>query len=114
MAIVGNLTFGTAEIKVSPDMLLSAASEVQSKTNNMRQSFEAMRTHIQKTKGYWRGEAGDHHRNLYEKQQSEIDSIISLLSERVRELEQMASNYATGEQKATSTAQQLATNVIEF
>jgi len=114
MAVTGSLSYGGFEIKVSPDRLLEAARDVLNKTNTMNQSFNSIKSAMQKTRGYWRGEAGDHHRKLYSDQQSDINEIIRNLKERVSELEQIAANYSSGESKAASTAQQLATNVIEI
>ena len=60
MAIVG-----AVELLVTPDVLNQKAVEVEKNINNMRQRFDAMKTLVEKSKGYWLGEAGDMHRQNY-------------------------------------------------
>ena len=114
MSISGNLSYGTAEIQVEPDQLLNAANQVQSKVKMMQQSFETINTYISKTNGYWKGEAGDFHREMYAKQQTRTIEAINTLQKRVEELQQLAANYTGAEQQASSLAGQLPDNVIQF
>ena len=48
MAIVG-----AVELLVTPDVLNQKAVEVEKNINNMRQRFDAMKTLVEKSKGYW-------------------------------------------------------------
>lgn len=114
MAVSGVLSYGAAEIQVEPDQLLNAANEVQARVRDMQQSFNTIKTYISKTNGYWKGEAGNFHREMYTKQQSKTEEIIRKLQERVSELQQMAANYSSAEAQAQSTAGQLPDNVIDF
>lgn len=109
----GILSFGSATIKVSPDVLVSKASEVENKIGKMRQLFSNIKTSMERTTSYWEGEAGDLHRKQYLDRQDEIDKMLKNLQERVSELNQLAANYTSAESKNLSAASSLATNVIQ-
>ena len=46
MAITGSLSFGSAEIQVEPDRLISAANAVLSRTETMSRGFESIKTYM--------------------------------------------------------------------
>lgn len=112
MAVSGNLSYGSVTLVVKPENLNTQASEVSNQISTLNGLFESMKTNVNKTAGYWIGDGGDAHRRLYQEQQSKIEEIISTLSERVSELNQMASNYISGENQAVSEASELPTDVI--
>lgn len=112
MAVSGNLSYGSVTLVVQPENLTTQASDVSNKISTLKGLFDSMKTNVNKTAGYWIGDGGDAHRRLYQEQQSKIEEIISTLSERVSELNQMATNYTSNEQTATGEAAQLPTDVI--
>ncbi len=109
----GSLTFGSATIKVSPDILIAKADEVESGISRMRQLFSNVKSSIDRTASYWEGEAGDLHRRAYLKRQAEVEEMLKKLRQRVNELEQLAASYTDAERANTSAANALATNVIQ-
>lgn len=112
MAITGNLSYGSATIVVTPENLTAQAGDVSNKISTLKGLFDSMKSNVEKTAGYWIGDGGDAHRKLYESQQSKIEEVLSLLTERVSELNQMASNYLSNEDNTTGISTALPTNVI--
>ncbi len=107
MAIVG-----AVELLVTPDVLNQKAIEVEKNVNNMRQRFDAMRTLVDKSKGYWAGEAGDMHRQNYTEQQDNIEQILNRLSEHPVDLRNIAQTYSATELKVESIIQSLPGDVL--
>ena len=60
MAIIGQV-----ELLVTPEVLNQKAGEVEKLVANMRTRFENMKTLVDKSSGYWIGEAGEMHRKNY-------------------------------------------------
>ncbi|MCI8865553.1 MAG: hypothetical protein HFG60_09765, partial [Lachnospiraceae bacterium] len=67
MAIQGGI-----ELLVTPERLNQKAGEVEKHVANMRQRFAAMNVLVQKSKGYWIGDAGNMHRQNYSEQHHRV------------------------------------------
>ena len=104
MAIVG-----AVELLVTPDVLNQKAVEVEKNINNMRQRFDAMKTLVEKSKGYWLGEAGDMHRQNYTEQQDSIDEVLFNYP---IDLRNIAQTYSATELKVESIIQSLPGDVL--
>ena len=98
-------TIGT--LQVTPEEMLAAASQLSSYLRTMQDCFSNMRNTMRGTVGYWVGEAGDAHRQLYEEQVAKTEEIIRRYQEHVTDLNAMAGVYSDAEQTAKATVDQL-------
>lgn len=92
MAISGNV-----EILVTPEELSHQADEVEKRVENMKQRFDNLKRLVEKSKGYWIGDAGDMHRQNYVNQETNIDQVLRRLNEHPRDLRAIAQTYMTTE-----------------
>lgn len=103
---------GSVELLVTPEQLNVKAGEVEKYVANMRICFENMKTLVEKSSGYWVGEAGDRHRRNYDEQKDNIDIIVRRLSEHPKDLRAIAQRYTEVELKAQEIAVDLPGNVL--
>ena len=95
------------KLKVSPEEMAAAASELSGYVNRMRDCFQSMRRTMQSSSAYWVGEAGNAHRQMYEEQVEKTEDIIARYTEHVRDLNAMAGVYAEAESSAEAKADEL-------
>ncbi len=107
MAIIGQV-----ELLVTPEVLNQKAGEVEKLVANMRTRFENMKTLVDKSSGYWIGEAGELHRKNYADQKDNIDTILRRLSEHPGDLRTIAQTYTTVELKTQEIAANLPGDVL--
>lgn len=107
MAIIGSV-----ELLVTPEQLNVKAGEVEKLVANMRTRFENMKTLVEKSSGYWVGEAGDLHRQNYANQKDNIDNILRRLAEHPGDLRTIAQTYTTVELKTQEIAANLPGDVL--
>lgn len=103
---------GAVEILVTPEVLNQKAVEVEKNVSNMRTRFETMKTLVEKSKGYWIGEAGDMHRQNYAEQQENIEQILKRLSEHPADLRSIAQTYSDTELRIEDVIQSLPGDVL--
>lgn len=94
-------------LSVSPEELLSASGQLSGYIQTLQESFNDMKQTMSSTVGYWVGEAGDAHRQLYEEQVANTAEIIDRYREHVVDLNSMAGVYSDAEQSASNVAEQL-------
>lgn len=99
-------------IRVSPDALVTQADEVSRLARNMKERFDAIGDLIDKTAGYWIGEAGDLHRSMYNEQRDNITLMLGRLSEHPENLVAIARNYESGESRNVQAASVLPSDVL--
>lgn len=80
---------------VSKEEMQAAASELSGYVSQMESSFELMQRTMERTSGYWTGDAGDAHRQLYLDQIENTRQIIARYQEHVQDLNAMAGVYET-------------------
>lgn len=107
MAIIGQV-----ELLVTPEVLNQKAGEVEKYVANMRNRFENMKTLVDKSSGYWIGEAGELHRQNYTNQKDNIDTILRRLAEHPGDLRTIAQTYTTVELKTQEIASNLPGDVL--
>lgn len=90
---------GAVELLVTPEVLNQQAVEVEKRVANMKTHFENMKRLVEKSKGYWVGEAGDMHRQNYTEQETNIDQVLRRLNEHPSDLRAIAQMYTTTELK---------------
>lgn len=104
---------GSVELLVTPEILNQKAGEVEKNVANMRRRFENMKTLVEKSKGYWIGEAGDQHRQNYSDQAESIDTVLRRLGEHPGDLRTIAQTYTATELKIEDIiVQELPGNVL--
>lgn len=94
-------------IKVTPEEMISAASELSGYVSTMNECFQQMKNTMQQSESYWVGEAGEAHRKLYQDQVAKTEEIIARYTEHVRDLNTMAGVYTEAEQQAAAVADEL-------
>lgn len=99
-------------LAVNPDSLRQKASETEQRIGEMKTAFEALEQAVDRTAGYWLGEAGDAHRAYFAEKRPEFKEILNRLSEQVRDLNQMADVYDTAERQSVEMAADLPSDVI--
>lgn len=107
-----NFSMIGAVLKVNPQVMYAKSYEVGKILSEMRRNFESMQTLVRNSERYWQGQAGDLHRNTYDKHQKQAEYIFRRLQEHVDELKQMGQNYEQAEQAAISAVENLSSDVI--
>ena len=99
-------------LKVTPEVLVSKSEEVTKRINQMSLHFDQLFQLIEKTKGYWVGEAGDKHRTLYKDMTDDIDEMLSRLKEHPVDLVTIAQQYSDVELKIEQEIASLPGDII--
>lgn len=94
-------------LKVSPEELAAAASELSAYVSNMNECFSQMQKTMTQSVSYWVGEAGDAHRQLYEEQVEQTREIIARYTEHVRDLHEMTGIYTEAESTVLNRVEEL-------
>lgn len=105
-------TLGTAQIKVTPDVLLAKSGQVKSKIDLMKKSMMELETCMQNTSSYWQGEAGDMYRSKYREFKDNTDEMTNRLLEHVRDLNTMAGVYEEAEKDIQTAIESLPSDII--
>lgn len=99
-------------VRVESEKLEQAAGEINDRISKLNAAFEGMTEAMNRTQGYWIGEAGDAHRRVFLEQQPRREEVIARLSEQVSDLMQMAGVYVSAEKENVQLAQSLLGDVI--
>lgn len=99
-------------VRVSTERLAQASGEINKKVSDLRKAFEEMTDAVNRTNGYWVGEAGEAHRAVYRQMQPHQERILNRLSEQVSDLAQIAGIWETAEQEVTEMDLTLPDDVI--
>ena len=94
-------------LKVTPEELISRAAEVKSLGEKMKGDFAELEQLVEKTRGYWIGEAGELHRQRYTEQKDDIQRMLNRLMEHPDDLLLISGNYSQAESTNVETAQAL-------
>lgn len=94
---------GSVELLVTPEVLHKKATEVENHVKAMKTRFDNMKMLVDKSNGYWIGEAGDMHRKNYTDQMENIDQILRRLGEHPGDLRTIAQTYSDTELKIEET-----------
>lgn len=99
-------------LTVTPERLQEKAVTVQKRIRQMKQDFTDLENCVNRTRGYWIGEAGDAHREFYTSKKEDIRAAFARLDEDVSDLQSMAAVYARTEQAAAALAEDLPSDAI--
>lgn len=99
-------------IRVTPEMLVSASADVSKSAERMQSAFSEMTSVVQRTTGYWSGDAAELHRALFEDQVPKMEEIIARFIGQADRLKQIAGNYSGAVQAAKTIVEDLPSDVI--
>ena len=99
-------------IKASPQALLTGAEEVQQAVGDIRNRFANIEAAVNRSSGYWQGDAAEAHRASYQEMKGTVDEIFQRLSEHAADLKSMAQVYTGAEEEAKGISGDLPADVI--
>lgn len=99
-------------IKASPQALYAGAAEVQSTVSDIRNRFSNIEAAVNRSSGYWQGDAAEAHRAAYQEMKGTADEIFARLEEHAADLKSMAQVYLGAEEEASGQSGDLPSDVI--
>lgn len=103
----------TGTLKVDTAKLTSTASSFDTTANTIRNLTNSMTETVgQLTGNVWSGDAQQKYTTQFNGLQDDINRMISMINEHVKDLQEMAKNYETVEQTNLETASSLLSDVI--
>lgn len=99
-------------MKVSPQALYNGASDVQKTVSNIRNCFSTIEMAVNRSTGYWQGDAAEAHRGAYKEMKANVDGIIARLLEHANDLRTMAQTYLEAEEMSIEQSADLPSDVI--
>lgn len=105
-------SFQGSEILVDTSQMVAKANVVSSAIADVERTFNELQRVVGRTSSYWIGEAGDHHRKMFNDEKDEITFILTRLKEHPEDLKLMANNFEVSERKLTGINQKLRSDYI--
>lgn len=99
-------------IKASPWVLSAGASEVQDTVLAIRNHFSNIEAAVNRSSGYWQGDAANAHRATYHEMKGTVEEILVRLQEHAEDLGSMAQVYTKVESDARKQTAHLPSDVI--
>lgn len=99
-------------IKVDPQKLISTADEFNSTGSQVKSLTDNMISIIDSLKAAWEGEAATTYNTKFHQLQDDMNKMYSMISEHVKDLNEMAQQYITAENTNIETGNSLAGDVI--
>ena len=99
-------------VKISTEKLADASQSIEKKVNSLKAAFESMTEAIDRTRGYWLGEAGEAHRRAYRQMQPHQEEVLKRLQEQAGDLAQIAGIWETAERETEELDLTLPDDVI--
>ena len=99
-------------VKVSPEVLVKQAEEVRQLGRDMKKCFQTLQNTIERTKGYWIGDAGELHRKLYDDHKDAVEQMLRRLLEHPDDLLAISENYKSAEKNNRESTTVLDVDVI--
>lgn len=99
-------------IRVSTQELQAASGQVNGSLQKMRNSFSVIEQAVERSAGYWQGEAAENHRKIYGDMKGTVEEILGRIQEHVEDLQAMARTYEEGEAAVQEMAADLPSDVI--
>lgn len=110
--ILPSLSGAAVNLKVTPEILAEKSSETANQVKAMREHMDRLQTLMDKTCGYWIGEAADKHRQMYRDLQEDTEKILSRIGEHPIRLIAIARRYRDTEFKIQQAVEELPADVI--
>lgn len=99
-------------IKASPQALHAGAADVQKTVTSLRNHFSNIEAAVNRSSGYWQGDAANAHRAAYQEMKGTADEILARLLEHATDLKSMAQVYLGAEEEAADQSGDLPADVI--
>ena len=99
-------------IKVDPQKLIATADDFNMTGNQVKCLTEQMMTKVTSMNSVWEGEASAAYINKFKELQDDMDRMFSMISEHVKDLNEMAQQYITAENASIDLGSSLAGDVI--
>lgn len=103
---------GTIMITVSPEVLVKQAEEVRQLGIDMKKRFYSLQTMVERTKGYWIGDAAELHRKIFDEHKDDIEHMLRRLMEHPDDLLAISENYNMAEKNNLGFVAELDADVI--
>ena len=99
-------------IKVAPQKLMATAEEFNGTGSQVKGLTEQMMTKVTSMSSAWEGEASSTYINRFKELQDDMDRMFSMISEHVKDLNDMAQQYITAENASIDLGSSLNGDVI--
>lgn len=99
-------------VRISTEHLAQASGDISKKVSDLRAAFSDMTEAMNRTGGYWLGEAGEAHRRAYDRLKPHQEEVLKRLQEQVSDLAQIAGIWETAEQEVKEIDLSLPDDVI--
>lgn len=99
-------------IRVTPETLMTASASISQKADHMKSTSSEISEMIQRTVGYWAGDAAELHRTLLKEQLPKLEAITTGFVSQADKLEQIAVNYSGASQSVKEMVEELPSDVI--
>lgn len=103
-------TIGT--IVVDPEGLVAKSTDLKNKVGSLATQFEVMNNLMKRTESYWLGEAGNYHRDMYNRSVEDNETLVKRIEEYSAKLENIAMNYRSTDNKQIQEAGALPGDVL--
>lgn len=113
VACPGTISGNQVTLKVTPQVLIARAVEIRKEVARIQNEFQNMTQAINRTAGYWNGDAANLHRKRYQEIVPEAEEMLRTLRQHAENLEKIAQTYITSEGKITTMSTQLPKNAIQ-
>lgn len=99
-------------IRISTGELAQASGDISKKAGDLKAAFDGMTEAMNRTNGYWLGEAGEAHREAYRRLIPGQEEIMRRLKEQVTDLAKIAGTWEAAEQEVKEMDLSLPDDVI--
>lgn len=99
-------------LQVTPEILLSSATEISSKVNTIKAVFSEISRKMKDTSVYWNGSAAELNRSLFQNQEPEMEAIISRFLQQATVLKEIAKNFIKATEEMVAVVEDLPGDVI--
>ncbi len=100
-------------LHVKPDLIRNKAKDVQQYVDKMRKDFNNLQTVLNSTHSYWKGQAGDLHRKLYNEKVEEVEKVLKLMESYPVDILKIFGLYVKNEERGKVVAKSLKSNIIQ-
>lgn len=99
-------------VKASPQSLYAEAEDVRKTVAGIRDHFFNIEAAVNRSVGYWQGDAAEAHRAAYQEMKGATDDLLVRLLEHAADLKSMAQGYLGAEEEAVNRSGDLPFDVI--
>lgn len=94
-----------AQLKVSTEELKAKSASVSGLAKKMKTQYDALRSIVNSSSGYWVGNGGDCHRKKFTTQEKDVEEMFNRINEHVVDLLTMAGVYEQTESNINTQIQ---------